>query len=58
MCGVVGLDGTVREVWVKKLSVHDVGDIEDNSDWARINRRECDEELMSEAVKKRGNVYV
>ena len=53
VCGVVGLDGAGREVRVKKLSVHDVGDIEDDSDWARINRRERDGELTAEAAKKR-----
>ena len=53
VCGVVGLDGTGCEVRVQKLSVHDVGDTEDDSDWARINRRDRDGELTSEAARKR-----
>ena len=56
VCGVVGLDGAGREVRVNKLSVHDVGDIEDDSDWARINRRERDGELTAEAAKKRKEI--
>jgi len=53
VCGVVGLDGAGREVPVNKLSVHDVGDIEDDSDWARINRGVRDGELTLEAAKQR-----
>ena len=52
VCGVVGLDGAGRAVPVQKLSVHEVGDIEDDSDWARIDRRERDGQLTPEAAKK------
>ena len=53
VCGVVGLDGAGRKVPVKKLSVHYVGDIEDDSDWARIDRRKHAGELTAEAANKR-----
>ena len=52
VCGVVGLDGAGRAVPVQKVSVHEVGDIEDDSDWARIDRRERDGQLTPEAAKK------
>ena len=49
VCGTVGLDGQGREVPVKKLVIHEVGGIEDDSEWARIRRLVRDGVITSEA---------
>ena len=53
VCGTVGLDGEGREVSVDKLVVHEVGGIEDDSEWSRIRRLVRDGIITSEAGKLR-----